>query len=229
MTIPRRSRRGAGALVAAAVIGLTGGVISAGPAAAHTPTWAVTCSEVSVHLTNYTSGAANTVTVSVDGKDLLPTETFGREFQRKLTLPEHSKPLSVRLVVKDGNGVDKFSIDETKTAEVCEGTPTPSEPAPSEPAPSEPAPSEPAPSEPAPSEPAPSEPPATEPPAPSDTPSSEPSESAPAVPAPSPSSPDLAETGSSSATPVIGGAALAVLVAGGGILWAVRKRRTAQS
>ncbi|MEV1048185.1 Hsp20/alpha crystallin family protein [Streptomyces sp. NPDC049916] len=214
MTIPRRSRRGAGALVAAAVIGLTGGVISAGPAAAHTPTWAVTCSEVSVHLTNYTSGAANTVTVSVDGKDLLPTETFGREFQRKLTLPEHSKPLSVRLVVKDGNGVDKFSIDETKTAEVCEGTPTPSEPAPSEPAPSEPAPSE---------------PPATEPPAPSDTPSSEPSESAPAVPAPSPSSPDLAETGSSSATPVIGGAALAVLVAGGGILWAVRKRRTAQS
>ncbi|MEU0297803.1 hypothetical protein ABZ136_38110, partial [Streptomyces microflavus] len=34
MTIPRRSWRGAGALVAAAVVGLTGGVISAGPAAA---------------------------------------------------------------------------------------------------------------------------------------------------------------------------------------------------
>lgn len=39
---------------------------------------------------------------------------------------------------------------------------------------------------------------------------------------------DLAETGSSSATPVIGGAAVAVLLAGGGILWSVRKRRTAQ-
>lgn len=48
------------------------------------------------------------------------------------------------------------------------------------------------------------------------------------MPAPSPSSPDLAETGSSS-TPVIGGAAVAVLLAGGGILWAVRKRRTAQN
>ncbi|CAM5651443.1 LPXTG cell wall anchor domain-containing protein [Streptomyces californicus] len=49
------------------------------------------------------------------------------------------------------------------------------------------------------------------------------------MPAPSPSSPNLAETGSSSATPVIGGAAVAVLLAGGGIMWAVRKRRTAQN
>ncbi|MFI7285653.1 LAETG motif-containing sortase-dependent surface protein [Streptomyces anulatus] len=130
MTIPRRSWRGAGTLVAAAVVGLTGGVISPGPAAAHTPTWAVTCSEVTVDLTDYTSDAPDTVTATVDGKDLLPTETVGREFHKKLTLP---------------------------------------------------------------------------------------------------SSPDLAETGSSSSTPVIGGAAIAVLLAGGGILWAVRKRRTAQN
>ncbi|MFJ6608650.1 LAETG motif-containing sortase-dependent surface protein [Streptomyces sp. NPDC091289] len=220
MTIPRRSWRGTGALVAAAVVGLTGGVISAGPAAAHTPTWAVTCSEVTVDLTNYTSDVPNTVTVTVDGKDLLPTETFGREFHKKLTLPEHDKPVTVRLVVKDADGDGKHSIDKSETAKVCdEPTPTPSEPAPSEPAPSEPAPSEPAPSE----------TPSTEPPAPSATPSEQPSESAPAVPAPSPSSPDLAETGSSSSTPVIGGAAVAVLLAGGGILWAVRKRRTVQN
>ncbi|MFC8694850.1 LAETG motif-containing sortase-dependent surface protein [Streptomyces parvus] len=211
MTIPRRSWRGAGALVAAAVVGLTGGVISAGPAVAHTPTWAVTCSEVTVDLTNYTSDVPNTVTVSVDGKDLLPTETFGREFHKKLALPDHDKPVTVRLVVKDADGEGKHSIDQAKTAEVCEGEPSPT-------------PTEPSPSEPAPSEPAPSETPSTGTPEPSD----EPSESAPAVPAPSPSSPDLAETGSSSSTPVIGGAAVAVLLAGGGILWAVRKRRTAQ-
>lgn len=187
--------------------------MAAGPAAAHTPTWAVTCSEVSIDLTSYTSGVPNTVNVSVDGKDLLPTETFDREFHRKLTLPEHDKPVTVRLVVKDGNGEAKFSIDDTKTAKVCdEESPAPTEP-----------------SEPAPEEPAPSETPATKTPEPSDTPSEKPSESAPAAPAPSPSSPDLAETGSSSSTPVIGGAALAVLLAGGGILWAVRKRRTAQN
>lgn len=191
--------------MAAAVVGLTGGVISAGPAVAHTPTWAVTCSEVTVDLTNYTSDVPNTVTVSVDGKDLLPTETFGREFHKKLALPEHDKPVTVRLVVKDADGEGKHSIDQTKTAEVCEGEPSPT-----------------------PTEPVPSETPSTGTPEPSATPSDEPSESAPAVPAPSPSSPDLAETGSSSATPVIGGAAVAVLLAGGGILWAVRKRRTTQ-
>ncbi|WP_181009403.1 LAETG motif-containing sortase-dependent surface protein [Streptomyces sp. SM11] len=206
MSIPRRSWRGAGALVAAAVVGLTGGVLSAGPAAAHTPTWAVTCSEVTVDLTDYTSDVPNTVSVSVDGKDLLPTETFGREFHKKLTLPEHDKPVTVRLVVKDADGDGKHSIDTSKTAKVCDEEPgtTPPGPTPTEPAPSET-------------------------PEPSATPSEQPSESAPAVPAPSPSSPDLAETGSSSTTPVIGGAAVAVLLAGGGILWAVRKRRTAQN
>ncbi|MEU5136373.1 LAETG motif-containing sortase-dependent surface protein [Streptomyces californicus] len=206
MTIPRRSWRGAGTFVAAAVVGLTGGVISAGPAAAHTPTWAVTCSEVTVDLTNYTAGVPNTVTVTVDGKDLLPTETFGREFHKKLTLPEHDEPVTVRLVVKDAEGDGKYSIDKTETAEVCE-KPSPTPPTPTQPAPSE----------------------TTGTPEPSATPSEKPSESAPAVPAPSPSSPNLAETGSSSSTPVIGGAAVAVLLAGGGIMWSVRKRRTAQN
>ncbi|MDQ0988619.1 LAETG motif-containing sortase-dependent surface protein [Streptomyces sp. V2I9] len=207
MTIPRRSWRGAGAFVAAAVVGLTGGVLSAGPAAAHTPTWAVTCSEVTVDLTDYTDGVPNTVTVTVDGKDLLPTETFGREFHKKLTLPEHDKPVTVRLVVTDAGG-GAHSVDKTETAPVCEEpTPAPPQPTPSEPTPSESAGT----------------------PEPSATPSEQPSESAPAVPAPSPSSPDLAETGSSSSTPVIGGAAVAVLLAGGGILWAVRKRRSPQN
>ncbi|MEU2795596.1 LAETG motif-containing sortase-dependent surface protein [Streptomyces sp. NPDC007117] len=209
MTIPRRSWRGAGVLVAAAVAGLTGGAVLAGPAVAHTPTWAVTCSEVTVDLTDYTSDVPNTVTVSVDGKDLLPTETFGREFHKKLALLDHDEPVTVRLVVKDADGEGKHSIDRTKTAEVCEEEPSPTA------------------TESAPSEPAPSRTPPSGTPEPSATPGDEPSESASAVPAPGPSTPDLAETGSSPSTPVVA-AAVAVLLAGGGILWAVRKRRTVQ-
>ncbi|WP_326763604.1 LPXTG cell wall anchor domain-containing protein [Streptomyces sp. NBC_01591] len=205
MTIPRRSLRAAGTLAAAAVVGLTGVVLSAGPATAHTPTWAVTCSEVSLDLTAYNSNVTNRVTITVDGKDLLPTETFGEEFHKKLELPEHDKALTVHLVVKAGDG-DNFSRDETKTAPVCEDA-TPS---------------------PAPSEGTPSTAPSTGAPIASATPSEVPSASAPGAVSPSPSSPDLAETGSSSATPVIAGAAVAVLLAGGGIMWAVRKRRTAQ-
>ncbi|MFE2089391.1 LAETG motif-containing sortase-dependent surface protein [Streptomyces sp. NPDC002596] len=203
MTIPRRPLRAAGTFAAAAVVGLTGAVLSAGPAAAHTPTWAVTCNEVTLDLTAYNSDVANTVTVTVDGKDLLPTETFGKEFHKTLELPEHDKELTVHLVVKAGDG-DSFSKDDTKQAPVCEdntSTPTPTA-----------------------SESKPAEKPTTEAPAPSQ---SSP-ETAPAAASPSPSSPDLAETGSSSATPIIGGAAVAVLLAGGGIMWSVRKRRTAQ-
>lgn len=211
MTIPRRSLRAAGTIAAAAVVGLTGAVLSAGPASAHTPTWAVTCTEVSLDLTAYNSDVANQVTVTVDGKDLLSTETFGREFHKKLVVPPHDEELTVHLVVKAGDG-ERYSKDDTKTAPVCdENKPTPT---------------------PTPSEAAPSQTPTTEAPTPSTEPSASVSESAsqsaPAAATPSPSSPDLAETGSSSATPVIGGAAVAVLLAGGGIMWSVRKRRTAQ-
>ncbi|MGW2180269.1 LAETG motif-containing sortase-dependent surface protein [Streptomyces sp. NPDC001732] len=200
MTIPRSSLRAAGSLAAAAVVGLTGTVLSAGPAAAHTPTWAVTCNEVSIDLTAYNSGVTNRLTVTVDGKELLPTETFGKEFHKKLELPEHDRELAVRLVVSAGDG-DDFSRDETKQAPVCEDA-TPS-PAPSE---------------------------ATAPSAEALTgsviPGEAPSTSAPAVAVPLPGSPDLAETGGSSTTPVIAGAAVIVLLAGSGIMWSVRKRRT---
>ncbi|MFF4243311.1 LAETG motif-containing sortase-dependent surface protein [Streptomyces sp. NPDC001822] len=214
MTIPRRSLRGAGVVAAAAVVGLAGGVLSAAPAAAHTPTWAVTCSEVTLNLTAYSDKVTNEVTVSVvDGKELLATTKFGRSFStdKPLQLPEHDKELTVRLVVKAGDN-DKFSVDETKQAPVCEGT-TPS----------------PTPTEAAPTEPPATKPPVSEAPEASATPSETATEAAPAPSESSSTAPDLAETGSSSATPVIGGAALAVLLAGGGILWSVRKRRTAQN
>lgn len=214
MTIPRRSWRAAGTLAAAAVVGLTGAVLTAGPAAAHTPTWDVTCTEVSLHLSAYNEGVTNQVTVTVDGKDLLPTETFGKGLDKKIALPEHDKALTVRLVVKAGDG-EKYSRDESKQAPVCEETPQ--EPTPT-----------PTPTETKPSETPTTATPTTATPTPTATPSETASSSAPAVATPSPSSPDLAETGSSSATPIIGGAAVAVLLAGGGIMWSVRKRRTAQ-
>lgn len=211
MTIPRRSWRGAGAFAAAAVVGLAGGVLSAGPAAAHTPTWAVTCSEVTLNLTAYSAAVTNEVTVSVvGGEDLLATTQFGRDFSTKvpLQLPKHDKELTVRLVVKAGDD-HRYSHNETKTAPVCEGettAPTPTEETPSQ-VPS-------------------TEPPASEAPEPSATPSETTTEAAPAPAEPSSGAPDLAETGSSSATPVIGGAAVAVLLAGSGVLWSVRKRRS---
>ncbi|MGW6206084.1 LAETG motif-containing sortase-dependent surface protein [Streptomyces sp. NPDC055089] len=206
MTIPRRSWRAAGTLAAAAVVGLTGAVLTAGPAAAHTPTWDVTCTEVSLHLSAYNGNVTNQVTVTVDGKDLLPTEAFGKGLDKTIALPEHDKALTVRLVVKAGDG-DQYSRDESKQAPVCEETQEPT---------------------PTPSATKPSEAPTTATPTPTDTPSESASSPAPAAATPSPSSPDLAETGSSSATPIIGGAAVAVLLAGGGIMWSVRKRRTAQ-
>ncbi|MFD3521081.1 LAETG motif-containing sortase-dependent surface protein [Streptomyces sp. NPDC058653] len=202
MTVFNRSWRRPGALVTVAAAGALGVGLFAAPAVAHTPAWAVTCSEVSVDLVNYTADAENTVTLSVDGKELLATEKFGGEFHKKIELPEHDKELTLHLVVKDGSGNDG-SLDDTKTAPVCEGSepePTPSTTPPSD----EP---EPTPTE---AEPEPSK-----------------TTAAAAVPSsqPSPAGDDLAETGSSSATPLIAGAAAVILVAGAGITWAARKRR----
>ncbi|MEU6082596.1 LAETG motif-containing sortase-dependent surface protein [Streptomyces sp. NPDC047108] len=204
MSVSSRSWRRSAAVTTAVAVGLIGVGLTATPASAHTPKWTVDCSEVSVDLTAYNDKVSNTVTITVDGKELLPTETFGREFHKKLEIPSHSSEAQVRLVVKAGDG-DKFSRDETKVSPVCEDTPTPSE------TPSSPS-----------ETPTPSETPSEEPPA-SDTPSAE-------APAPSTSAPgDLAETGASSSTPLIAGAAAVVVLAGGGILFATRKRRTARS
>ncbi|MEU4131108.1 LAETG motif-containing sortase-dependent surface protein [Streptomyces wuyuanensis] len=190
MNAPTRAWKRSGALMAGAAFGLVGVGLTAAPASAHTPVWTVTCSEVTVDLKAYSPNVTNTVTVTVDGKDLLPVEAFGREFSKTLQLPEHKAEVKVRLVVKAGDG-DRFSHDETKTAPVCE-TPKPSET-----------------------------------PEPSDTPSTEPPSSE-APPAPEPSTPPLAETGGSSATPVIAGAAAAAVAAGAGILVVTRRRRAAR-
>ncbi|WP_443073667.1 LAETG motif-containing sortase-dependent surface protein [Streptomyces sp. NBC_01429] len=222
MTLFSGSWRRRSALITVAAAGALGVGLAATPAMAHTPTWSVTCDEVSLDLTAYGKSDQNTVTVTADGKDLLPTEKFRNDFHKKLDLPEHSSELTVRLIVKAADG-DRFSRDETKTAPVCEGstTPPPAESESPTPTPSEAQPSE------TPSE----EPPASETPSDEATPSAGTSTS-PATEVspnqPSPAGDDLAETGSSSATPLIAGAAGVVLVAGAGIMWAARKRRSVQ-
>lgn len=200
VTVFNRSWRRPGALVTVAAASALGVGLFVAPAVAHTPAWAVTCSEVSVDLVNYTADKENTVTLTVDGKELLPTEKFGGEFHKKIELPKHTKELSLHLVVVDGSGNDG-SLNDTKTAPVCEGEPEPSTTPPTEPTPT--------PSEAKP-EPEPSKTTAA-----AEVPSSQ----------PSPAGDDLAETGSSSTTPLIAGAAAVILVAGAGITWAARKRR----
>lgn len=203
MNVPTRAWQRPGMLIASAAAGLIGVGLCAAPASAHTPSWSVSCSEVTVSLKAYNSHVENTVAVSVDGKDLLKAKTFGSSFNQTLTLPDHSSAVKVHLVVKAGDS-DKYNVDQTKSAPACESSPPPTNPEPSETS-------------------TPSKTPTEEPSKPAESPSS----SAPVV-APSSAPPsDLAETGASSSTPLIAGAAALVVVAGGGIMLATRKRRTA--
>lgn len=207
MTVsPRRAWSRTGTLIAATATGVIGLGLFATSASAHTPEWGVTCSNVTVDLKWY-GQKDNTVTITVDGKDLLPTETFKDKFHTELPLPAHKTEVKVRLVVKAADG-DRYSLDETKSAPACEGqteTPTPT--------------------------PTPTETKTTESPKPSETPS----ESASTAPSAAPSTPstdespagDLAETGASSSTPLLAGGAAVALLAGGGLLIANRKRRAA--
>ncbi|HWM39879.1 MAG TPA: LPXTG cell wall anchor domain-containing protein [Streptomyces sp.] len=200
MTVLRQRWPRSAAVVATGVAALVGtGILAATPASAHKPGWEVDCYSVSVNLTNYNESVENTIKIDAGGKSLLPQQKFGAEFNKKIELPEHSSPLKVHLVVKAGDG-DQHSRDEVKMSPVCEETPSPT-PTESSPAPS--------PSESSSEAPAPSEKPST-------------------APKPEGGSDDLAETGSSSATPMIAGAAGVVLVAGAGLVMVSRKRRSAQ-
>ncbi|MFD7549848.1 LAETG motif-containing sortase-dependent surface protein [Streptomyces sp. NPDC059816] len=224
-----RAWQRSGVLVAGTAVGLLGVGLAAAPATAHTPVWSVTCSEVTVDLTDYADDekVTNTVTITADGKDVLPTKKFGKTFSDRLTLPEHTAEIEVRLVVKAGDG-KQFDVDETKTAPVCaspspSGSPEPSGSSKPSPTPTVTTSTSAEPTEPGSSESArPSQPPASAEP-------TEPEGSDSARPAPRTSEPadeDLAATGGSSTTPWIAGAAVLVLLAGGGIVFAARKRRT---
>ncbi|WP_255946309.1 LAETG motif-containing sortase-dependent surface protein [Streptomyces odontomachi] len=202
MNGPTSSWRRPGLFIGSAAAAVAAVGLCAVPASAHTPHWSVDCSQVTVDLAAYNGKVTNTVSVTVDGKDLLATKTFGSTYHDNLTLPEHDKALTVHLVVKAGDG-DQYNVDQTKTAPVCASTP-PATPTPSETSKPSPTPTKEVPSA-----------------------TASASEAAP-VPSSKPSASDLAETGSSSSTPIIAGAAAVVVVAGGGILLATRKRNAAR-
>jgi LPXTG-motif cell wall-anchored protein len=180
---------------------MAGSVLMATPASAHIPTWSVDCDSVTLNLRMY-AAQGNTVTVTAGDKQLV-SEGFGRNLRKEIDLPAHTQPLEVHLVVKASDNA-KYNVDGAKTSPVCEGQESPK-------------------------------------PTPSDTPAEKPSESAAPQPSQSSSAPaakpvddespapseDLAETGSSSATPLIAGIAAAVLVVGAGLLVMARKRRGA--
>ena len=213
------------------------------PASAHTPTWTVDCSTVSINLTQYNGSVANFVTVKADGKVILPRQRFGESFTKVLTLADHSEEVKVKLIVDAGDN-DKFDVRKTETAPVCPGhetTAPPTSAAPTSEAPTSEAPTSEAPTSEAPTSEAPtSEAPTSEAPTSAAPTSEAPTSEAPTSAAPSSSAPvvaptattpssDLAETGSSSATPIIAGVAGVVVLAGGGLIFLARRRRGARS
>ncbi|MFF7198098.1 LAETG motif-containing sortase-dependent surface protein [Streptomyces sp. NPDC008079] len=209
----RQSRRRSGVIAVAGMAALIGSAVLAAPASAHTPNWSVDCDSVSVHLTAYNARVTNSVTVSVDGGAVLASnESFGGSYDFTGALPDHSTAIKVHLVVKAGDG-KQYGRDEYKTSEPCEKPPTTPPPTtPETPPPTAP----------------PTTPASETPTAPPTTPETTATSNAPVVQAStSPASGDLAETGSSSSTPMIAGIAAAVVAAGAGLLVFNRRRGAA--
>jgi LPXTG-motif cell wall-anchored protein len=207
MKMTRESRRRSAVIAGAGLAALVGAGVFAVPASAHNSDWNVTCNSVSVHLTNYNAGVTNSVSVSVDGGAVLASEAaFGASYDYSGALPDHTDSIKVHLVVKAGDG-SQYNRDEYKTAAPCETPPTTPPTTPAAPT---------------------TAPPTTSAPA-APVVSTSATSSAPAVAATNSASggSDLAETGSSSATPVIAGIAAAVVVVGGGLVFVGRRRRSA--
>lgn len=187
--------------------------MAATPASASTYDWSVSCAQVTVDITGYNVQVVQFVEVTADGKKLGNEMGFRDDFHHAYTIPTHSKPLSIRLVVTPGSE-DGQAVDETKTSPVCgeeSASPTPS-PTRSSSTPATAA------STPAASSGTPS----------SGTPSDAPSASTLSSPSASPSvsAPPLAETGASGSTPLIAGTAGAVVLTGAALLVVTRRRRT---
>ncbi|MEE4542813.1 LAETG motif-containing sortase-dependent surface protein [Streptomyces sp. V4-01] len=191
----------------------TAGVFAV-PASAHNSVWSVTCNSVSVHLKDYDKQATNSVTLQIVGGEgvLAFNPDFGGSYTYDESLPAHDTPLQLHLVVKAGDNA-KYNVDETKTSPVCEKPPT--TPPPPTTTPPTTAPPTTAP---------PTTPPTTAPPT---TPTPTATTTAPvAATSSAPASGGLADTGSSSATPMIAGIAAAAVVVGAGALVVARKRRS---
>lgn len=216
MSLTVQGRRRSAAIAATGMAAMIGTVLMAGPASAHTPKWSVTCDSVTVDLSAYNAKVTNTVTLKiVGGEGALVDENFGAKFHYDGPLPPHESELTLRLVVKAGDG-KQYNVNETKVSPVCE-KPTTAPPTTTPPA--------------SPSTTAATTAPETTPPTTAGTTTPAPSASstttAPVVAgtsSPAAGTGDLAETGSSNATPMIAGIAVAVVLAGGGLVFWTRKR-----
>ena len=212
MQIPTRrspSWRRPSAIATTAAMTMLGLGMAAAPASASTYDWSVSCSQVTVDITGYNVLVVQIVKVTADGKELGTELSFRDDFHHTYTIPSHSKPLSIRLVVTPGSE-DGQAVDETKTSPVCgeeSASPTPSATATATGTTGT------------------AEPTAT-------ASSGTPSDASSTLSSPSPSSyisaPPLAETGASGSTPLIAGTAGAVVLAGASLLVVTRRRRTTQ-
>lgn len=181
--------------------------MAAAPASASTYDWSVSCSQVTVDITGYNVQVVQVVEVTAGGKELGTELNFRDDIHHTYTIPTHTKPLSIRLVVTPGSE-DGQAVDETKTAPVC-GEESASQSPSQTPSSSAPATA------------------ASTSAASSGTPSDTASASTLSSPSASPSvtAPPLAETGASGSTPLIAGTAGAVVLAGAALLVATRRRR----
>jgi LPXTG-motif cell wall-anchored protein len=213
MQMTRQSRRRSGVIAGAGMAALLGSAVLAAPASAHNSDWSVDCSSVTVHLAAYNGRVTNSVTLSVDGGAVLAhQDSFGGSYDFKGALPDHTSAIKVHLVVTAGDG-KQYNRDEFKTSEPCQK-------------PTSPPPTTPTKQPTTPAAPTTSAPPVT--PTTPATPTSTAITNAPVVQAStSPAAGDLAETGSSSSTPMIAGIAAAVVAAGAGLLFINRRRGAA--
>jgi LPXTG-motif cell wall-anchored protein len=210
MHMTRQSRRRSSVIAGAGMAALIGSAVLAAPASAHNSDWSVDCSSVTVHLAAYNGSVTNAVTLSVDGGTVLAHEdSFGAAYDFTGALPDHTTAIKVHLVVTAGDG-KQYNRDEFKTSEPCQ---KPTSPPPTTPTkqPTTPA-----------------APTTSAPPVTPTTPTPTATTNAPVVQAStSPAAGDLAETGSSSSTPMIAGIAAAVVAAGAGLLFINRRRGAA--
>ncbi|WP_328917202.1 MULTISPECIES: LAETG motif-containing sortase-dependent surface protein [unclassified Streptomyces] len=234
----RQFRRRSAVMAGAGMAALVGAGLFAGSASAHNADWSVTCDAVHVHLTAYDSHARNSVTVSVVGGSVLDSKnSFGGSYTFNGALPDHDSAIKVHLVVKAGDS-RKYDRDETLTSQPCEKPPTspPVEETTTPPVeetttpPVEETTTPPVEDTTTPPVEETTTPPAEETTTPpvDDTTAPTATTTSPAVAGTSsaPGGGDLAETGSSSATPMIAGIAGVAVVAGAGVLFFSRKRRS---
>ncbi|MFF3112498.1 LAETG motif-containing sortase-dependent surface protein [Kitasatospora sp. NPDC057904] len=215
---------GAAALAGTVAAGILLPLSLAGPASAHVPAWKVDCDKIVIDLVKYSEKdtVTNNVTLTIDGEKVLDKK-FGKEFHGTFPVKDHSAPIKATFVVTttETPAEPGWNIDESETIQPCH-TPTPTPTPTKTPTPT----------------PTPTTTPTTPPtPVPSVTPTpstTPPGTAAPSVtppasktpaPAPSTGGPALAETGGSSATPVIAAAGAGVLLLGGAIVLFARKRR----